>query len=1235
MQFCRSRFVTAVFLLTGSLGALLAQTNTTSVSGNVQDPSGAAVAGSQISLMNPNTGATVNTESNKTGEFSFVQILPGKYLVSISSPGFASQIQKVELLVNTPVKLSVKLTIGASEVVNVAGNATSVNSNDATLGKPFNSSQIQSLPFLADNVLSLLALQPGALSLDSSSAAADQDARTGSVNGARQDQTNITLDGLDDNDQNQGYAFTGVLRSTRDSVEEFRVVTSGANADSGRSSGAQVSLVTRSGTNFYHGSAYYYYRDPALAANNWFLKQSQIASGTPDISAKVLQDTYGASFGAPIKKDKLFFFGAYEGFKQASDQVVTNSVPLGLRNGTITYVNTSGTTTTLSPAQIAAMDTKCSANGTCPLGPGTNPAAIAYFNQFPTSNSSAVGDTYNTGGYVFTSPAPISNITNIARIDYNLTGTQLLFVRGNLQSDNNVSAVQFPGGPPNTNVHDNSRGIAAGHIWGISDHLTNNFRYGWVRQGTASRGATNQDYVIFNTSITNLTSTNTSSVLLVQVHNFVDDFTWVKGKHTFQFGINDRLIFNNRQADSTLYNTATATTNDLLVGGIAGQPGSLDASANGYPTIASSFNSNYNSAIADVTGLITTATGHYNYAVSGNSLVSEPAGTIPSRHYRSNESEYYAQDTWKVTPRLTLTGGLRYAYLGTPYETHGQEVAPTTSLHEFFKNRVAGMTAGVSDNAIISFAPAGSANGKPNLWAPGKFNLAPRVAFNYATADERTSIRGGFGIAYDHFGEGVINAFDENGAFGLSTTAKGGVNQYVDTAPRFSGYHNVPRSLIPAVAGAGSFPVTFPNSTGTGYYSVDDKLQTPYAETFNLTIQREIKNGLTVTGTYTGRLGRHLLMLNDLAEPLNLADPQSGMNYFQATTALDKLVDSKVDVSNVPNMAYWQDEFPNASITSGGTTYTGTKAVYLMTKTNRGNETATLASLDDKTTASPAGQSFRYFHPQFASLYSESTIGVSNYNAFQLSLRHSLWHGLQFDFNYTLAKSMDTGSSPERTYQNNVGNNPLNEIINSFNPSGNYAVSDFDVRHAISGNWLLQLPFGKGGHYFAHAQRTVDTFIGGWQLTGVARWNSALPFTSGDSLGWATDWSAKSFNVQTGPVSSGGHHYVSSGNKTGSYETAFASPSSAAANIRAPYAGETGQRNQYRADGYFSVDPGLNKNFSIFKGQSLKLTIEAFNIFNSVRFNALVTDGFSTTYGRYNSLLTQPRQMQIAARYSF
>lgn len=318
--------ILSLILACAMAATLCAQTNTTGLSGSIVDPSGALIPGATITLANTATNLKKTTKSGSAGEYSFDQILPGNYVVTAQATGFAVTVRRVQLLVASPMTLNIKMTMGVTQVVNVDATSSTMNISDASLGTPLSSQKVQTLPYQANNVLSLLSLQAGVLSLDpgaQSGGVNTTDYRTGAIDGARQDQRNVTLDGVDNNDQNNGYAFSGVLRSTRDSVQEFRVTTTNANADSSRSSGAQVALVTRSGSNSFHDSAYYLYRGPATASNSWFLKQSQLVQGKSNTSAKVLQDTFGAALGGPIIKNKLFFFGAYEGFKPAS--VITSA----------------------------------------------------------------------------------------------------------------------------------------------------------------------------------------------------------------------------------------------------------------------------------------------------------------------------------------------------------------------------------------------------------------------------------------------------------------------------------------------------------------------------------------------------------------------------------------------------------------------------------------------------------------------------------------------------------------------------------------------------------------------------------------------------------------------------------------------------------------------------------------------------------------------------------------------
>lgn len=233
------------------------------------------------------------------------------------------------------------------------------------------------------------------------------------------------------------------------------------------------------------------------------------------------------------------------------------------------------------------------------------------------------------------------------------------------------------------------------------------------------------------------------------------------------------------------------------------------------------------------------------------------------------------------------------------------------------------------------------------------------------------------------------------------------------------------------------FPYTNFGGPNSGPQLLDNQLKTPYAEIFNLSVQREVHRGMTLMATYAGRLGRHLISLEDIGLPENLADPASGQTWYGAATILDKAKDAGTSITAIQNIPYFQDVFPNASYTTQGVTYHGTQAVYgLLT---RGGDVQTLFTLDSNAANSPSGQTKRFFHPQFQGANTESAIGVSNYNAIQLSLRHTLTKSFIYDINYTWSHSLDMVSNPERgnnLTSNAYGSNPESTINNAFNPSG-------------------------------------------------------------------------------------------------------------------------------------------------------------------------------------------------------
>ncbi|HMK30264.1 MAG TPA: carboxypeptidase-like regulatory domain-containing protein, partial [Terriglobales bacterium] len=318
-----------------------AQSGTTSLRGTITDPSQASVSGAKVTLANPERGFQRTTTTNATGAYEFLQLQPGTYHITVEMTGFRKAEQKqIELLVDTPSTLNIRLDVGATtETVEVTGEAPVINTTDASVGNAFSEAQVKSLPMEGRNVPDLLSLQAGvAYTGNRTDIDTTVDTRSGAVNGARSDQSNITLDGVDVNDNNGGDAFTSVLPITADSVQEFRVTTSNYNADEGRSSGAQVSLVTKSGTNKFHGAAYEYHRNTVTSANDYFVKGAQIAAGEPNQPLKLIRNIFGGAIGGPIIKDRLFFFANYEGARQREENSALRVVPSDtLRDGVMVY----------------------------------------------------------------------------------------------------------------------------------------------------------------------------------------------------------------------------------------------------------------------------------------------------------------------------------------------------------------------------------------------------------------------------------------------------------------------------------------------------------------------------------------------------------------------------------------------------------------------------------------------------------------------------------------------------------------------------------------------------------------------------------------------------------------------------------------------------------------------------------------------------------------------------------
>jgi hypothetical protein len=425
---------------------------------------------------------------------------------------------------------------------------------------------------------------------------------------------------------------------------------------------------------------------------------------------------------------------------------------------------------------------------------------------------------------------------------------------------------------------------------------------------------------------------------------------------------------------------------------------------------------------------------------------------------------------------------------------------------------------------------------------------------------------------------------------------------------------------------------------------------------------------------YVGRLGRRLLQEADLAMPLDIRDPKSGMDYFTAATLLAKAAEKGVPIQNLAPIPFWQNVFPGAagtppnpssgaSCAPGDANFTGsttaTQAMYDFFSCSLHNETFPLFITDVPSFAQSdlSGVNFgpggcypscatingritpnAFYQQQFSSLYGWRTIGNSSYNGLQLMLRHGTTGGLQWDFNYTYSKSTDIGSNAERINQFEAFYQ-FDQVINSWSPNQLRAVSDFDTTHQFNTNWVYELPFGRGRHFGANSNPWLDGLVGGWQWSGLARWTSGFPTTISTGCCFPTNWELYSSAILTGPKPETGQFIDQNGNPN-----LFRDPTSAGSAFRFSYPGESGQRNELRGPGYFGIDMGLNKSWAITETQSVKLSWEVFNVTNSVRFdvaplpqssNGRLDSAATDVFGTFTSTLTKPRVMQFALRYSF
>jgi len=1255
-----------------------AQAGTAAVFGDVKDQQGAAMPGATVTLTSSSTHAVRTAITNDLGGYRFVALAPGLYTLKVELTGFRTAVfDKLELTVDTNTRQDVGLAVGQlSETVEVSGVSSIINTTDASLGNTMTARQIQQLPLEARNPVGLLSLQAGATYLPTG------DARSGSVSGARSDQSNVTLDGVDVNDPQWGYAYNTVLRVTLESLQEFRVSTSNYSADMGRSSAAQVSLVTKGGTNQFRGALYGGHRDTAWSSNEYFLKLTQAQSGQPNQPPKLNKHSFGGALGGPIRRDRLFFFGNYEGLRELSEDPVTRAVPSEtLRDGVLVYVcavpascpggTVRGFTDShaiaagrygLTPSEMASLD---------PLGIGASRAVSDLFKKYPLPNDPG-RDGINYMAYRFAAPLKNDFNTYIARLDYlmDAQGHHKLFFRGVKQDDAVNGLPQFPGQDPRTTRVNKNFGYALGFDSVLSTSLVNTFRYGLSKIDEATIGLRTSDAVTFR-FIDDLDALTATESRQVPTHNFVDDVSWLKGNHNIKFGTNIRFTRNPKSSNANSFHTGNLNPSWVDGTGRKYMPGGATCTTPGctlVPPVASSFSSGYGDPWLTLLGVVSQPTARYNYDRTGTAL---PSGSPVTRKYATDEYEFYVQDGWRVRRDLTLTGGLRYNLYSPPWETNGLQVAPSIPLGDWFATRQQNMLKGVPDNVLppLTLDLAGPANGKKGFYDWDYNNFGPRVAaawtphaskgfLGWLTGGDKMVVRGGYSLLYDRVGFALATIFDEGGSFGMSTQLSATFGSSDETVPaaRFRDLKTLPPTL-PAPP-PGGFPATPPIGNVAIYNSIDSGITTPYHHVFNAVVGRDLAHNFAIETAYVGRRARNLLIRRDLAMPLDLVDPKSGIGYFEAAGQAIKAYKAAGITSSAAGnftglgpIPYWENLFPGAAGTVSGVALTASQRMARVFFQNDPDFSSALFNAD--TACSPAcsiyGQ-YAYFNSQFSYLAAQSSIANADYDSMQLTLRKRWSAGHQFDVNYTLSKSTDLGSAVERGTQGLGGYSGI--LLNPWQPELQYSYSDFDVRHQMNLNWVTELPFGRHRAIGGGVPAWADQIIGGWQFSGLFRWTSGFPFNVINSrCCWPTNWNLQGNAELVTPgqypdtVSPAARNIVGK-DANGDYgrPSPFEDPAAALKMLRYANPGEVGFRNILRGDGYIGADLGVGKSFGLPGGSHLiRFRWEVFNLTNTARFNTAsvtMTPDQATTFGRYDGTLATcdgraGRCMQASLRYEF
>ncbi|MGH9805378.1 MAG: TonB-dependent receptor domain-containing protein, partial [Candidatus Acidiferrales bacterium] len=712
---------------------------------------------------------------------------------------------------------------------------------------------------------------------------------------------------------------------------------------------AQVSLVTKSGTNDLHGSAYYVHRNEALNANDFFLNRDGVEE------SKFRRHLYGASLGGPIRKNRVFLFGNWERNEESLFDSAERNVPsMAMRDGVFIYqcstragfaacpaaatqvAGVSGALHAvpaghfgLSPAQIDALDRG---------GSGPNAASRAAWASLPEPNSVGSADGVNVLGFRFAAPITNTFNTYLARADINIDSAakHTVFVRGSIQGDEQNGAPNLPGDGAFQKDLIAPKGLAVGYTAVLSPTVVNNFRWGLTRLKTSTAGNRSSPFTrhrfiddtlgFFNQN----DGTSSSFGRTIPQHHYRNDFNWTRGTHTFSFGAEARYTRNSRFSDAGSFHFIVINPSWLPDGGGEVQPGHSNCGAS-RPECAAVPNAvgRIRDYITELIAPLSQVTANYNFDRTGATL---PDGAAVPRRFAVDEYELYAQDQWRMTPTLTLNYGIRYYYASPPWETNGNQVVPNPRISTWFDCRQNAMLTGQASRLAcgnLEMVLGGKANGARPYYDKDFNNFSPRIGVAWAprslgwfSGDGKMTIRAGYSLVYDRLGNALVVGFDAAGSFGMATSLSNGLGSCSiggasgrPLCPRFTGYLDTAAGFAGAGPGRGlqpspgaSFPAVQPLTLSTVSTTIDDSLRTPYSHALSFSIARELPGNFLVEAAWVGRRGIKLPIARDFAMPADLRG--FGTTFFEAERQFIQAAADGVPLSDIGLIPFWENFFP-------------------------------------------------------------------------------------------------------------------------------------------------------------------------------------------------------------------------------------------------------------------------------------------------------------------------------------